>query len=759
MLLAMTHSHYLIGTGHSMCYSRSFIDSIVCTSSLYCICVVMNSSEGNDNDPVMLWFGGDGNTWDKGVGVSQSCREPAPDSDWMPECDCRLSRGPFAFWPLIGRWGFPLNDTLERAFGCHTVWAPSLPYQPAVDCAITNVQFDEPPDGSVYDGPYVFHSLLGGGLTCTMHTWPDAGKETDLHERTHRWLAGTLLGHHPASDPFFWMLHGYADVVYEQWIRNAAAEGRFNEANSWSATSAPLGQTRYECAGPFFPLVQLYEWFNDSREMGFTYDYFKDDASSPNARPGWSEVRWQHIYPTPNDTDLPDGVDAIDSDALVPFDTSFFMPSICSNGSCCIEYNGEACGGSVRGTCVDITNVSTSICDTTTHGPSLWWFTNHYTSVCSCNGNYYGAACEQCAPGYEGDDCNTKSALTIRRDFNVLTPTERQYVVDVFRMSKRAASEYQPGVSVFNYYASLLKWTLPNNIGLDEAPGDLTSIGYTAQGSVSWLRHALLRFERELQRISGDSSFTIPYWNWAQSMANDNDPVLRYFSGDGLTNVTDSTRRCRTPTMDGRGGCNCTISRDPIADWNIVGLWGQERSTLQRTFQCLGAAAASLPTLDVVNWLVQLDVFFDTDPAVPSFAQALTGRKYEDMVQSWPPSVSGDLLQRVQNWVAGSMTTPDLQAYRGDNNPAADPMWWLAINYADMLTSMWQERAALKGLPSAADQLFTTGAPPGLNKDECMGAFYPLTTNAAALALPSELGYSFDRTWIGSTTPSAEAEQ
>lgn len=715
-------------------------------------------SEGNDNDPVMLWFGGDGNTFDKGVGVAQTCREPAPDADWMPECNCRLTRGPFASWPLVGRWGYPLNDTIERAFGCHTAWAPSLPYQPAVDCAITNVQFDMPPDGSVYDGPYVFHSLLGGGMTCTMHTWPDAGKESDLHERTHRWLAGTLLGHHPASDPFFWMLHGYADVIYEQWIRNAESLGRFNEANSWSALAAPLGQTRYECAGPFYPLVSLYQWFNDSRSMGFTYDYFNDDPTQPNARPGWSEERWQLDYPTANNTALPDDVNAISTNTTTPSDTSFFTPSTCTNGTCCSYYNDAICGGSERGTCVNVS----SVCDTSTEalGIQLTWFTNHYTTVCQCSGNYYGAACESCAAGYEGDDCMTKSTLNQRRDFAALTVAERQHVVDVFRQSKYAASEYQAGVSVFNYYASLYKWTLPGQQATDELPGYVIEAGYTGQGSVSWLRQVLLRFERELQRISGDPVFTIPYWNWAESMGNDNDPVLRYFGGDGLSNSTDGVRRCRTPTMDNRGGCNCSVSRDPVSDWKIVGLWGAETTTIQRTFQCLGTASASLPTLDVVNWLVQLDVFFNMDIDVPSFAQALTGTKYDDMVGTWPKGISGDLLQRVQNWVAGSMTTHDLYEARGDNvNPAADPMWWLAITYGDMLTSLWQQRAAVKGLQSAADHLYTEGALPGLGKNECMGGFFPLTTNAAVLVAPEQLGYTYDRTWNGVTDATAMAEK
>jgi len=101
-------------------------------------------SAGTDNDPTIKWYGGDGDTNEMGGGVSDFCRQQAPDHTWMAECDCRLARGPFAHWPLIGDWGYPLPDTVERAFGCHSLWAPSLPAQPAVDCTIMVSQFDMP---------------------------------------------------------------------------------------------------------------------------------------------------------------------------------------------------------------------------------------------------------------------------------------------------------------------------------------------------------------------------------------------------------------------------------------------------------------------------------------------------------------------------------------------------------------------------------------------------------------------------------------
>jgi hypothetical protein len=67
-----------------------------------------------------------------------------------------------------------------------------------------------------------------------------------------------------------------------------------------------------------------------------------------------------------------------------------------------------------------------------------------------------------------------------------------------------------------------------------------------------------MSFERELQRITQDVNFALPYWAWTDSTGNDNDEVLRWFGGDGDPTSLLPNYRCRQPTEDG-WVCHCVI--------------------------------------------------------------------------------------------------------------------------------------------------------------------------------------------------------
>jgi hypothetical protein len=531
-------------------------------------------------------------------------------------------------------------------------------------------------------------------------------------------------------------------------LRNAAANGRLSVWNSWSAISGPLGHTRYECQGPFFPLQQQFHFFNDSRYLGFTYDLFGDDAENPDFSTVYTDEAWLPTYPTT--TTLTYTVPVVDTATEtppdVPANTTFFVPAECtvSSGRCCPSFEGSECGGTTRGLCVDIT-ASDDVCDNTNHADSLFWFTNYFSYACVCNGNYDGANCGVCKPGYEGSECQTETQPRLRRDFNVLSDTERQSVVDAFRMAQHAQSIYQPGVSVLQHFAATVFWHLPGNSvpTLQDAAAPLT---FAHIGKVAWYRTLLMRLESELSRITGDASFALPYWDWSFAQNNDNEAFFRWFGGDGDTNSTFTTSNpyCRIPDRDGLGGCNCLITREPFPYAPLYGHFGADIGVVQRTFMCQGTVAASLPTRDVVAYWLTLPTFFAADNTTENFAKILTGGNYTDSIRSWPEGLYGDGLARVQNWVAGTMTTPELQSHRPTpSSPGSDPMYYLMLSHADLIVERWLRRAVAQGW-EVLSTVPLTEAGVGLNRNECQAPFFPLTTNAKVLASSTTLGYTYD---------------
>jgi len=258
---------------------------------------------------------------------------------------------------------------------------------------------------------------------------------------------------------------------------------------------------------------------------------------------------------------------------------------------------------------------------------------------------------------------------------------------------------------------------------------------------LTYYRGLLLQFERELGIMTANQSFTLPYWNWAHSTSSDADPTIRWLGGDGTTNALYPDL-CRLGTWTGRGGCYCPLER-VFHDWSVPTLWADTSSgvTVQRTFGCLQRIAPSLPTDDMIDFALSLNTYWDADDNVDSFARFLTGHLVEGSLHTWPAAEGPDMLPRVWNWLGGTSTGPELAGYREDvSNPAADPLFWMSLGYADLVLERWirqQTELSLEALP--LDQAVS-----GLNRDDHLPGLTPLTTNADLFVESSSLGYDFD---------------
>jgi len=90
------------------------------------------------------------------------------------------------------------------------------------------------------------------------------------------------------------------------------------------------------------------------------------------------------------------------------------------------------------------------------------------------------------------------------------------------------------------------------------------------------------------------------------------------------------------------------------------------------------------------------------------------------------------------------MTTTELSGYRSRlSNPAADPLFWVSLGYADLLLERWMANNCdsngeldLSLLPSQAVT--------GVNAAEYVPGLTPLTSNAEMFVLSTTLGYTYD---------------
>ena len=240
--------------------------------------------------------------------------------------------------------------------------------------------------------------------------------------------------------------------------------------------------------------------------------------------------------------------------------------------------------------------------------PRLNWPSYFFNRTCRCNGNYAGYDCGECKFGYEGNDCNTKSSpLRMRQNIMDMTDSEwedynnkiitaknaeeSRYVILLFNEADGNAFNAKPvNISLYNMFVWMHHYVAKNNRDTytKQESGMLYIIIYTnnyfslyqflandyaheSTGFLTWHRLFLLWFEREMQILLNDPSFTIRYWNWTNnndrtsifsfnklgSNGNDGTVSSNYYGGNNwqsvcwFRNSTKNSQTCNPTDSDG----------------------------------------------------------------------------------------------------------------------------------------------------------------------------------------------------------------
>lgn len=263
--------------------------------------------------------------------------------------------------------------------------------------------------------------------------------------------------------------------------------------------------------------------------------------------------------------------------------------------------------------------------------------------------------------------------MAIRKDANSLSGAERSELVNAI-LQLKAEGIYDQFV-------------------LRHANAIMSAI-HRCPAFLPWHRRFLWDFEKELQRVSGNSNLGVPYWNWPSGAAN-----ASMWNGD---------------LLGGDGNASGGVTSGPFrqGQWIVVNSSGNSAGPLQRD---LGSGApGGLPTTAELQQMLQATPY-DSSPWNMS-----SDPSFRNLIEGWL-SNSGPAFHNLGHvWVGGSMlpmTSPN------------DPVFFMHHCMVDKMWHEWQLR-----FPSQSYLPISSG-PFGQNLNDPMDS----TPNAAIGSRPSDV--------------------
>uniref|UniRef100_A0A672H9G5 Tyrosinase n=1 Tax=Salarias fasciatus TaxID=181472 RepID=A0A672H9G5_SALFA len=416
---------------------------------------------------------------------------------------------------------------------------------------------------------------------------------------------------------------------------------------------------------------------------------------------------------------------------------------------CCPAWEGDgsACGASSgRGFCRDV-EVSDQ-----PDGPQYpfsglddreKWPLVFYNRTCQCAGNFMGFNCGDCKFGYFGQNCNERRE-SLRRNIFHLSRSERIRFVSYLNLAKQTVSadyvvatgtylEMGNGsnpmfsnVSVYDVFVWMHYYVSRN--ALLGGPGNVwtdVDFAHWAPAFLPWHRVYLLHWEHEIRKLSGDTSFTIPYWDWRDA------------------------RECAVCTDELMGG-RSPQDPDLISPGSVFSSWrvlcSQATDYNDRGVLCDARAEGPLrrnpgnhnrnlverlPTSAEVEFTLSLPDY-DTGAmdrsANMSFRNTLEG--FGDPRTGLGSSPRLGMHAALHVFMNGSMSS-----VQGSAN---DPIFLLHHAYVDSLYEQWLRRHR----PSPS-QYPGSNAPIGHNAEYHMAPFMPLHRNREYFISSKDLGYEY----------------
>ncbi|KAF5927096.1 hypothetical protein HPG69_018363 [Diceros bicornis minor] len=204
---------------------------------------------------------------------------------------------------------------------------------------------------------------------------------------------------------------------------------------------------------------------------------------------------------------------------------------------CCPPWRGDwsPCGQlSGRGSCQDI------LLSNAPSGPQFpftgvddreSWPSVFYNRTCQCFGNFMGFNCGNCKFGFRGPNCTQRQFLVRRSIFDLSAPeknkflayltlakhtTSPDYVIPIgtYGQMNNGSTPMFKDITIYDLFVWMHYYVSRDTLlGGSEIWKDV-DFAHEAPGFLPWHRLFLLLWEQEIQKLTGDENFTIPYWDW-----------------------------------------------------------------------------------------------------------------------------------------------------------------------------------------------------------------------------------------------------